>query len=134
MFSLEKEIAGLWNNIETSPSHTVKRVRQREESSLLDVSTDGAHRPESTSDNSAFGPMVQYLLKMGKYLYFLNFLMQIVLLEDEQWPSFNEIGSKPADWPGDTETQGLGPHCLWKAGDGRSSLHLVYVISLIGVR
>ena len=119
--------------METSPSHTSKRPRRQEDNTLLDTSTDGAHRPESRSDNSGFGPMVKYLLKMGKYLYCSNFLTQTAILEDEQWPSFDEIGSKPPDWPGDTNTLGLGPHCLWKAVDGRSSL-LPVKLTLMGIR
>jgi hypothetical protein len=38
---------------------------------------------------------------------------------------FKTIESKAPDWPGDTEKEGLGSHCVWKPEDGETPFHFL---------
>jgi len=41
---------------------------------------------------------------------------------------FKTIQSKTPDWPGDTEKEGLGPHCVWKPEDSESPFHFLQLM------
>jgi len=41
---------------------------------------------------------------------------------------FKTIQSKTPDWLGDTEKEGLGPHCVWKPEDSESPFHFLQLM------
>ena len=87
------------------------------------IATNGHHRPNDRPRDDELGLMARYLGKMGKSLFtfsisFSKFYPTLGFEVKDRWPMFESIKSKARDWPGDTEKEGLGPHCVWKVEDG----------------